>query len=167
MSDIRAALAQIYRRQDEIAITSVVFGSDTLSRGVEKVWPIMPPQRVTITDTPCFVNLVPESETEFFPSLTRSKFTVNMRLVVHDANIDRACDIALAFYPEIVSKFRANIGLGLAKWSIGALRTEGEFLRLFEEYTDAGGKAYVGLDLFLDLNWNGGGNNAHGTVPPV
>lgn len=166
MSNIREALAQLYLRQDEITFSNVVFGSDTLSRGVVKVWPIVPPSKVTITDTPCFVNLIPESETRFFPALTRSTFTVNMRLVVHDADIDRACDIALAFYPEIISKLRSNLKLGLSGWSIGAVRTEGEFLRLFEEYSETGGKAYVGLDLFVDLMWNGAGTNAGGTPPP-
>jgi hypothetical protein len=166
MSDIRAALAQLYRREAEIEIEDVDIRGQDYTVSIAKVWPLVPPSRQVVTDTPCFLNLVPDSRTQFFPALTRSNFTVNMRLVCHDADTDIAGEIALAFYPEIVDKLRSNLKLGLSGWFINELRTEGEFLRIFDDISDSAGRTLVGLDLYVDLTWNGAGTNAGGTAPP-
>jgi len=166
MSDIRAALAQLYRREAEIAITDVDIRGQNYTRAIEKVWPLMPPSRVVVTDTPCFVHLLPDSQANIGSAMVSSDFVVNVQLVVEDADADIACEIALAFYPQIVEKLKLERKLGLSGWMLRALRTEGDFLRLFEEYSQTAGRTLVGLDLYLDMNFTGSSNNAGGTPPP-
>lgn len=162
--DIREALSQIYAIQAGLAITEPV------ARSVEKVWHYRPPGRAVITDTPCFLNVWSAPEVEFRSSLMMASFEVNMQLVVYDADTDQAADIASAFYPEIVDAFSENVKLGLSGWLVRRLRGDGargsgSTLTVFEEYSESGGKTYVGLDLTLEVVKVKGATHAAGAAP--
>lgn len=165
---IQDALLRIYRLEGDptdaddlpLSITSPIATS------IKKVWPFFPPARQVITDTPCFVNTWAVRDVEFMSALRRTAYSVHARLVVYDADSDRAAAIASAFQEPILERFSANVKLsGLSNWMLNTLRFESEQPVVFEDLSAAAGRAVLGLDFFIDITHSEAANHAGGTRP--
>lgn len=144
--DLLDALAKVYAVQAAIAITSPV------AVGIKKVWPYRPPASKVITDTPCFTNNWTAAEASYVPGgWVRGNFDVNMQLLVHDADSDKAAAIASAFYPKVIEAFGANLKLGLGDWTVLSIEGNNPTLTAFVD-EDGGGRTFIGLDLVLHLH---------------
>jgi len=138
--DIRSALTQLIAVQDGLSITDPIVAS------IEKAWTYMIPQNSIAPDTPCWMNTWRMDREERGSSVRRQFYTINMQLLVRDADQERAADIATAFHVALVTALDGNLTLS------GSVKTQtlrGGDPTLF--VVDRGGLAFIGLDEFLDL----------------
>ena len=73
-------------------------------------------------------------------------YTVHSQLLVYDADMDQAADIATAFHVQLVNKFDSAVNLN-GTCSSQSLRGGNPTLVVI----DRAGQHYAGLDLFLDI----------------
>ena len=140
---IRVILDKIVAIQADLSITH----PKPLS--VKKAWKYIPPQNVTLTDIPCWLNHWQMNNTEWHPGNMREvEYSVNMMLVVTEATAEQdvSADIAAAFWDETLKAFRDDHMLGGTD-RIQKLRGEGPT----SPRLTWGGKSYIGLDLWLDI----------------
>jgi hypothetical protein len=140
---IRAIMDQIVTIQEGLSITEPV------NLSVKRAYKYLPPQNQTLTDLPVWVNHWQMNNTEWDPGDMREvEYSVNMMLAVAEATVemDRAADIAASFWEATLKAFRDDVKLGGTN-RIQKLRGEGP---TSPRLTWAG-KAYVGLDLWLDI----------------
>lgn len=148
--DILTVMDKINAIQENISITDPVTGNLLAVKRVFKYWPDGSMQ-LSKGDTPAFFNTWTAPEVSYRSAVLIGTFTVDMRLVVYDADTDKAADRASAFYPQIVAAFEANIKLdGYGPATVLTLRGAEPTLAVFK-YGDGG---FAGLDLFLDVNIN-------------
>ena len=138
--DIRTCLAQIIILQKELAITAPI------TMDLEAAYKYVPPAKVQIPANPFFQNswtLVSEDRNV---SQRVQQYMVQMQLLVKDADMDRAADIATAFHVQAVDKFDAKVDLN-GTCSSQTLRGGNPTLVVITRSN----LSYVGLDLFLDV----------------
>lgn len=137
--DIRSALDRIVAIQQSLSITSPV------ALSIKRAYKYVPPQEAAL-DLPCWQNSwTMVSETRGFGS-REQLYTVNMQLLVADADQDRAADIATAFHVALVDALDNDRTLG-GTVTRQDLRGGNPTLVVFER----SGNVYLGLNLFLDL----------------
>ena len=132
-----------------VAIQADLSISDPSPLAVKKVWKYVPPQSVTVTDIPCWMNTWAVGRCIWYPGDMREvPYRVNMKLLAVDAiaRQDEAADIATAFWEETLKAFRDDPMLGGTD-RIQDLEGGDPTLAV----VDYGGKSYVGLNLFLDI----------------
>lgn len=155
---IDEAAVRIRGIQKGLAITHIVEFDDedapvqkAFPLSIKRAYPYFPKSSMTITDTPCFINQWVAPEVSYRSGVVIGNFSMHMRLLVKDADTDRAATIASAFYTKIVEAFGANVKLGA--WgpaTVLALRGLDPTLTPFE----FAGEIFIGLDLLLDLHLN-------------
>jgi hypothetical protein len=114
---------------------------------IEKVWLWYPSGRTEITDTPCFLNEWVAGPVAFGSALTRRSYTFRTRLLIYDADLDVAAEMASAFETPMLEMLARNVTLeqtvtNISEWR-GADPTIGPV-----EY---GAKRYIGCDHELDV----------------
>lgn len=138
--DIRTALDQVVTIQAGLAITSPITAT------IKKAWKYMAPQEQLAPDCPCWMNTWRMDNEDRSPSMRVQFYVVNMQLFTDDADQERAADIATAFHVALVDALDAKLTLsGAVKQQ--TLRGGDPSLAILER----GGRAYVGLNLFLDI----------------
>lgn len=137
--DIRSALSRLTAIQQGLSITTPITAS------IKKAWTYFPPENAVV-DTPCFLNSWTLVEEARNPSHRIQRYTVRMQLLVHDADMERAADIATSFHVQLVDALDADVNLA-GTVSYQTLRGGNPTLAILER----GGRIYVGLDLYLDL----------------
>jgi len=140
---IRTIMDKIVAIQGKLSIT------DPGVVEVKKVWKYVPPQNMTITDIPCWMNTWTVGKCIWGAGNQREvPYRVNMKLLAADATQqqDKAADIATAFWGEALKAFQDDHMLG------GDDRIQdlegGEPTLIIIDY---GTRSYVGLNLFLNI----------------
>lgn len=159
VQDIQTALAQIYRIEAALAVTSPE------EIGILKVWPYEPTGDAVITATPAFVNDYTIETVSYQSAIKRLIYSVNARLCIYRANPDSAAVLASAFTQPIIDAFSQNIKLGMKDWMVRELRFNGKQPVVHEVLSAAAGKTLIGLDFNIDLEYNHASTNAVGAVP--
>lgn len=138
--DIRAALTNLVALQAGLAIT------DPVAASIKKAWNYMIPQGGIAPDTPCWMNTWRMERMERGSAVRRQFYTINMQLLVRDADQERAADIATAFHVALVTALDGNLTLG-GTVKVHTLR--GGDPTLFT--MDRAGLSFIGLDEYLDV----------------
>ena len=143
--DIRSALDNLIVIQAGLSIT------DPITESIAAAYKYVPPANVALPDTPCWTNEWTLNEVQRFVNLRIQTYTVHMQLFVLDADLDAAADIASAFHAKMVTALDADVSLGqtITQQSLrGGSPTLASLVR--------SNQAYIGLDLFLDLEMKEG-----------
>lgn len=138
--DIRNALDRVIAVQGAMSISSPA------SIAALRAYKYVPARDSALPDTPCWFNSWSFVREERLIQLRRSFYSVRMQLAVHDADLDRAADIATAFHVAAVADFSADVTLNGQVTNTEFRGGSPTLVRL-----DWAGMTYVGLDLFLDL----------------
>ena len=137
--DIATALRRIREIQAGMSIVSPIPVS------IQRAYYLYPKQTGVI-DTPAWINTWTLVGEQRAPSSRIQTYTVNMQLLVQNADLDFAGEIATAFMPVVVDAFDDDVTLGGAV-TYTELRSGGQTLAML----DYGRESYAGLDLLLDL----------------
>lgn len=159
VEDIQMALAQIYRIEAALAVTSPE------AVGIKKVWPYAPAGNAVVTDTPCFLNDYSVEAVSYLSALKRVNYSVNARLAIYRANSDDSAVLASAFTQPIIDAFALNLKLGMKNWTVLELRFNGKQPVVHDALSQAAGKTLIGLDFNIELQYNHASTNAVGAVP--
>lgn len=121
--------------------------SSPIAETIKKVYRVPPKQSDVLADQPCFINTFDLPDVRFGVNGQRHRtYTVGMQLLVDDVDNDRGREIALAFLESLIVAFQDDLTLAGTASSI-ALRGGSPTLAVLEW----GGRAYVGLQLFMDV----------------
>lgn len=127
------------------ALLETVSIAEPIKEAIARVYEFPPP---TVEDLPCFIIGLPALKIERGPSLRIRTYKVRLTLLVRDADVDRAAEIADAYREAILDVFDADVTLGGN--CTQALAPEFEEGSGFE-YPGGSGKHYVGYDIFLTV----------------
>jgi hypothetical protein len=157
MLAIDEAMMRVQQIQKDLSIDTLYkiqdgeIATETVDISIKRAYPYFAGQNNTVTDFPCFINQWTAPTVEFASVLMTGEFSLHMQLLIKDANLDRSCMIASAFYPKVLQAFAENIKLNA--WGPATVRR----IRGADP-TNAvlsyGGLDYGGLDLFLDIYLN-------------
>lgn len=135
-NDVRAQLKTLL---EAVSITEPI--EETIAR----VYEFPPP---TVQDIPCFIIGLPALKVERAPSLRIKTYRVRLSLLVRDADVDRAAEIADAYREAILDAFDADVTLGgKSTQALAPEFEEGSGL----EYPQGSGNYYVGYQAFLTV----------------
>lgn len=141
--DILSALERLLVIQRQ---TQVV---DPTPLAVKAAYLTSPPRGQALPDTPCWLNGYALNRIAWQPSRFEY-YTVHAQLFVDDADLDRAARGATALLGQFIADLAADYQLGGNAVSTD-LRGGDPTLAMLEW----AGRAYVGLDLFVDVElWN-------------
>jgi hypothetical protein len=105
VSSITAALDALITMQEALSIT------DPITATIKKAYKL-PPQGKIVLDFPCVINNVSFVRQVRSPvGILRHFYTIEQRLLVKDADLNRGAQIALAFWHEILITWNENIKL--------------------------------------------------------
>jgi len=138
--DIGSALDRIIAIQGGLSITSPI------TESIKVAYKYSPAANVGLPDAPAFFNEWTLEREERHVSMRIQYYTVHMQLLVRDADLNRAADIATAFHVALVDAFDADVQMNntVTQSSLrGGSPTLAGFVR--------NNINYIGLDLFLDL----------------
>lgn len=138
--NIRGALTELVKLQEGLAI------EEPIEAQIVKAYPVPPPPSHALS-FPCFINTARLQPTVFASQLMQRTYVVQMQMLVKDADVDRACDIALAFEEELIRALAEDDGVTLNNAVTNIETIEGELGLL--EWNGAG---YPGLDYFITLH---------------
>ena len=138
--NIRSALAALRTLEAGLAITSPVVAS------IKRAYLYMPNQATVAPDAPCVMNDWSLTGIERVGGIRIQKYAVHIQLFVDDSDQDQAADIATAFQVAFVDALDGATSLS-GTVVMADLRGGSPTLALLER----AGRAYIGLDLFLDL----------------
>jgi hypothetical protein len=141
---IRAALDKLVTLEKSLSITS------PMALSVKDAYKYIPPQTHTLIELPVWMNTWRLNEMSWLPGNQRmSSYSVNMRLAAISATVeqDRGADIATSFWEALIKALRNDVKLG-GTIDQHKLRSEGPTLVVLE----FAGKAYIGLDVWLDID---------------
>ena len=99
----------------------------------------------TVQDLPCFIIYPPALTVERGSSLRIKTYTVRLRLLVMDADADRAADFADSFREAVIDVFDADVTLSHKCAQIVGPRVEEAANFTY------GGRDYTGMDCFLTV----------------
>lgn len=141
---LRAAMAQIVVVESALSISSPVALSSP------RVYSIAPGRRNKLPEKVSFMNF-PDAGTEArMGSQREDNFTVQIDCLVRDADLDRAADIALAFFDAAWTAFDAQRPAGARLGgTVDFLELRAE--RPMIESIEWAGEFLPGFHLFLDL----------------
>ena len=134
------ALTRIVAIQNGMSITS------PRPMSVVRAYRHFPPPRKTIDAAPAWFNVWTLRNVRRHIDLRIQNYTVQMQLVVEDADLDYAAELATNFMPVVVDAFDEDVTLA-GNATKTDLRGGADTLGLVEY----GGKEYMALDLFLDI----------------
>lgn len=99
----------------------------------------------TVQDVPCFIIYPPALSVERSSSLRVKKYTVRLRLLVSDADLDRAADLVDAYREAVIDVFDGDLTLNRTCTQIvgPAVEEAASF--------GYGGRDYTGLDCLLTV----------------
>lgn len=141
--DIDTCMAQIIVLQKEVSIT-IPGTVDTMD--LEVAYKYVPPMSVQQPANPFMQNSWTLVNEDRRVDLRVQDYTVHRQLLVYDADMDQAADIATAFHVQLVNKFDSAVNLN-GTCSSQSLRGGNPTLVVI----DRAGQHYAGLDLFLDI----------------
>lgn len=112
---------------------------------IARVYEYAPP---TIEDLPCFIIFMPAREPVRGSSLLITTYTVRLELLVRDADIPRAQELADAYAEAMLAVFHADLTLNHTCTLITGPKIEeaGDL-----EYPRGSGQHYVGFNAFLTV----------------
>lgn len=140
---IRAALDALVTLEASLTISSPISASILHAYKY-------PPDRKVALEAPAWINTWSVGKVESMPNqVLRQWPTVTMQLFVRDANLDRACDIATAFWDAWVIAWAQSRSLG-GVVDTTEMRGGTPTLGMLE-WEAGGGPSYVGLTVFLDI----------------
>lgn len=142
--DILSAMLKVRSIQESITVANPSQSGNDIK--VLKAWLTRPPQKVVLTDFPCFINSWTFNGETRQSILREQSYSVHMQLLINDADWDRAALIATAFMPAIVKAFDTNVTLDT---TVVRTTLRGGNPTLGAVTLD---KTYIGLDLYLDLS---------------
>jgi hypothetical protein len=117
--------------------------AEPVKSAIAKVYPTPPG---TIGDLPCFIIYPPALKVERGQSGLRIKtYTVRLRLLVSDADLDQAADLVDAYREAVVDMFDTDVRL-----SDSHTRIQGPTVEEAGQFT-YGGRDYTGMDCLLTV----------------
>jgi hypothetical protein len=116
--------------------------AEPILSSIVKVYPTPPG---TIGDLPCFVIYPPALKVERGSGLRIKTYTVRLRLLVSDADLEQAADLVDAYRETVVDVFDTDIRLSDIHTLLTGLTVEeaGQFTY--------GGRDFTGMDCFLTV----------------
>lgn len=138
--DIRTVLDELVTIEAALTITSPIAAS--IKRAYK-----YPPSRNADLETPCIINNWSMPDSAGMGGLRVQNYTVHGQLFINDADIDRGCDIATAFWGKLVDALGQNVTLGgtATRASLRGASPDTVVLLPWNE------KPYQGLDFFIDV----------------
>ncbi len=132
-----------------VALESGLAISQPIAATVKRAYTYTPDRQSALPDTPCWINewAMPKVEMLMGNSNADQYYTVKSQLLVLDADLSRAADIATAFHVALVTAWEANVFLTNSV-SLASLRGADPTLALLEW----AGLSYVGLNVIWDLS---------------
>ena len=131
------ALARVKTVLEAVEITSPV------EKKIKRVYDFPPS---TVQDTPAFVLFPPACTVERLPGLHREKvYTLRMRLLVHDTDVERGAAIVDAYREAVLDAFDSELTLNGEATAIEgpSIEEPGVF--------DYAGRDYLGMDCILTV----------------
>jgi hypothetical protein len=137
-------MAQSWRdSRDRIAaLLATVAITEPAENSIQRVYETPP---ATVQDVPCFIIYPPALTVERGSSLRIKSYTVRLRLLVMDADADRAADFADAFREATIDVFDADVTLDHKCAQIIGPRIEEAASFAY------GGREFIGMDCFLTV----------------
>ena len=134
--NLRSALDALMEKQANLVI------EDPIEESIRKVWKYTPE---SVTETPCWRNTWTLNELQYEMSAVRERYTVTAELVVKDADLEQAADIATAFYEAFIVEMGKDQTLG-GEVLEHDIRGDTPTLHSFDE------AGLIGVTLFIDLD---------------
>ena len=139
--NIRAALDNLVTLQGGLEITS------PSKHKIARAWKYPPPPDTVLPETPCWTNEVTfVGEDRGIGGFRIQKFTVQMQLFIKEQQVEQAADIAAAFLEKMIQALDGDVTLGQ---TVGLHKLRGGSPTIAT--LARSNAAYIGLDLYLDL----------------
>jgi hypothetical protein len=124
------------------ALLATVAITEPVENSIQRVYET-PPE--TVQDLPCFIIYPPALTVERGSSLRVKTYTVRLRLLVMDADADRAADFTDAFREAVVDVFDTDVTL-----SANCAQIVGPKIEEAASFS-YGGREFIGMDCFLTV----------------
>lgn len=103
--DIRTALVQLIKLQEEITIT------EPKGLKIVKAYPYVPGRSSMIPDTPAYINDIQLPEIEQWIAGRNQVYIVRMQMLYDAADLDYAAEVCTSFLGATIAKFESNLTL--------------------------------------------------------
>lgn len=151
--NIRSCIAALVLIQGRLSIALPVVSQ------IKVAYNYFPAQDVLLPDVPCWANAWTMLPEERGGGLRIQQYTVHMQLFVDDV-ASQAADIATSFHGALVDALDADVGLsGDVAPHVAAPTCSSQVLRGGNPTLvrlERGGRAYIGLDEYLDITMKEG-----------